>query len=50
MLTYLLHYVVMLLAMTYNIGVFFAVLFGHFVGFLVFGRFTRLVKDNSCCN
>ena len=50
MMTYFWHYVVMLLAMTYNVGIFFAIVAGHFVGFLLFGRFSRLVKDSSCCN
>jgi len=50
MLSYAMHYWVMLLAMTFNVGIFFAILVGHFGGYLAFGRFSRLVRvEQSCC-
>jgi len=51
MFSYGLHYWVMLLAMTYNVGIFLAILVGHAVGYLCFGRFSRLVRaEADCCN
>jgi len=50
MISYGMHYWVMLLAMTFNVGIFFAILVGHFAGYLAFGRFSRLVRaEQSCC-
>jgi len=38
----------MLVAMTFNVGLFFAVLAGAFVGMLFVGRFMHYVPKASC--
>eukprot|EP00029_Vermamoeba_vermiformis_P006662 TRINITY_DN267_c0_g1_i1.p1 TRINITY_DN267_c0_g1~~TRINITY_DN267_c0_g1_i1.p1 ORF type:complete len:355 (+),score=60.54 TRINITY_DN267_c0_g1_i1:122-1186(+) len=48
-------YIVMLLVMTYNVGLFFAVLTGHLIGSLVFGRFMKANPEpetitEDCCS
>lgn len=46
-----LHYWIMLIAMTYNVGLFLAVLLGHAFAYMLFNRFHRLTRvDNSCCS
>jgi copper transporter 1 len=39
---------IMLVAMTYNVGLFFGVLAGAFVGSVALGRFTHYVPKSSC--
>jgi len=46
-----LHYWIMLIAMTYNVGLFLAVLLGHGFAYMIVNRYHRLTrKDNSCCS
>lgn len=42
-------YLLMLIAMTFNVGLFFALVVGVFFGNLVFGRHLA-VADTDCCN
>jgi copper transporter 1 len=48
-------YVLMLVVMTYNLWLFFAVVFGFGVGYLIFGRLrmvqgTHMIEEDPCCN
>jgi len=42
--------ILMLVAMTFNVGLFFAVLIGAFFGSLIFARFANFVHTDAACH